>query len=91
VPCTITASPNSMIMNQDGTATISVSHNGSTTVSITGSSSKPSDLQVTPSAAQSVVAGGSATFTIKSKKSAGSYTVTLSAGCGQTVVPITVQ
>jgi hypothetical protein len=91
VPCTITASPNSVTISQDGTATISVSHSSSATVSITGSSSKPSDLQVTPSAAQSVAAGGSATFTIKSKKSAGSYTVTFSAGCGQTVVPITVQ
>ncbi len=74
----------------EGTKTIKVSHDGNTSISITGVSSKPSDLQVTPGGAQSVGAGSQTTFTIKSKKSIGVYNVTFSSGCGSKVVPVVV-
>lgn len=74
----------------EGTATIKVSHSGTSSINITGSSSKPSDLQVTPGGAQSVSAGGSTTFTIKSKKKIGVYSVTFGSGCGSKMVPVVV-
>jgi hypothetical protein len=77
-------------VNKEGTATIKVSHDGNSSISITGTSSKPSDIQVTPGGAQSVSAGGLTTFTIKSKKSIGVYSVTFSSGCGSKVVPVVV-
>ena len=76
-------------MNLDGTATIKISHSSSTSVTISGSSSKASEIQVSPNN-QTVAAGGSATFTIKSKKSIGIYSVTFSTGCGSITVPVTV-
>jgi len=88
--CTITTDPATLILNMEGTTTIKVKHSGTSAVNITGSSSKPSDLQVTPGGAQSVSAGGFATFTIKSKKSIGVYSVTFSAGCGSKSVPVVV-
>jgi Tfp pilus assembly protein FimT len=90
VPCTINADKLAVIMSQDGTTTIKVSHTADTSVMITGISSKPSDLQVTPGTAQSVGAGSNTTFTLKAKKSIGVYSVTFSAGCGSKVVPVTV-
>jgi hypothetical protein len=47
-------------------------------------------LQVTPTSAQTVSAGGSAIFTLKSKKAIGIYSVTFSAGCGSKTVPVIV-
>ena len=73
----------------EGTTTIKVKHSGSSAINISGSSSKPSELQVT-GGAQSVSAGGFATFTVKSKKSMGVYSITFSAGCGSTTVPVVV-
>lgn len=90
-PCVIQASPTSVTMSQDGTTTILVTHDSQTALSISGSSSKPSDLQVTPSLPQTVAANGTATFTLKAKKSAGTYAVTLSASCGQLRVPVQIQ
>jgi type II secretory pathway pseudopilin PulG len=89
-PCTITTDAASVILALEGTKTIKVSHDGTAGISITGTSSKPSDLQVTPGGAQSVGAGGFATFTLKSKKSIGVYNVTFSSGCGSKVVPVVV-
>jgi hypothetical protein len=74
----------------NGTTTIRVSHNGSSSISITGTSSKPSDLQVTPGSALSIGAGSTGTFTIKSKRTLGIYNVTFSSGCGSKVVPVVV-
>lgn len=90
VPCTITTDKSTLVLGMEGTATIKVSHDGSAGISITGISSKPSDLQVTPGGAQTVGAGTSATFTIKSKRSIGVYNVTFSSGCGSKVVPVVV-
>jgi hypothetical protein len=39
---------------------------------------------------QSVAAGGFATFTLKSKRSIGIYSVTFSTGCGSKTVPVTI-
>lgn len=90
VPCLITASPTFVTMAQDGTAAISISHNGSTSLTVTGASSKAMDLQVTPSS-QTVTANGTATFTIKSKQSQGTYSATFTGSCGSVAVSITVQ
>jgi hypothetical protein len=73
-----------------GTKTIKVSHNSSTPVTITASSSKPSDLQVTPGSILNVGAGGTASFTVKSKSILGVYNVTFSAPCGSKTVSVTV-
>jgi Tfp pilus assembly protein FimT len=88
--CTITTDPTTVILSMEGTKSIKVSHDGTSNISITGTSSKPSDLQVTPGGSQSVGAGGFATFTLKSKKSIGVYNVTFSSGCGSKVVPVVV-
>jgi len=77
-------------MGQDSTVTIQLKNNSSSTASITATSSKSSDLQVTPSGAQSIAANDTATFTFKSKKKSGSYTVAFSAACGALVVPVTI-
>ena len=88
--CTVDADQVELTLDKEGTATIKVSHNAAVSLSITASSSKSSDIQVTPAGAQSVAAGGSALFTVKSKKSSGDYSVTFKASCGQKVVPVTV-
>lgn len=89
-PCTITTDKALVIMGLDGTATIQVSHTSDISLSITGSSSRPSDLQVTPGGTQTVGAGGTANFTLKSKRSEGTYSVTFTAGCGSKNVPVIV-
>jgi len=88
--CTISTDPATVVLNMEGTATIKVSHNGSSSISITGTSSKPSDLQVTPGGPQTVGAGSATSFTIKSKKSIGVYSITFSSGCGSKMVPVVV-
>jgi hypothetical protein len=75
-------------MGMQSTTTIKVSHSSTTSVAISASSSKASDLQVTPASMQTVSAGGNATFTLKSKKTMGTYSVTFSAGCGSKTVPV---
>lgn len=88
--CTITTDSSSVIMGFEGTKTIKVSHDSSTALSITGSSSKPSELQVTPGGPQTVGAGSAATFTLKSKKSLGIYSVTFTSSCGSKTVGVVV-
>lgn len=88
--CTLSTDRALVTMFQDDTPAIKVSVTSNATVSISGSTSKPSDLQVSPGGAQSVSSGGSATFTIKSKKSTGTYTVTLSSSCDTKVVTVIV-
>jgi Tfp pilus assembly protein FimT len=88
--CTINADQIAVELNQDGTSSIKISHNASMSLSITATSSKPSDLQVTPSGPQTVPPEGFVNFTVKSKKSAGVYSVTFSTGCGSKTVPVTV-
>jgi hypothetical protein len=76
-------------MSKNVTTTIKVSHSSTTSVSITGTSSKPSDLQVSPGGPQTVDANSETTFTIKSKKT-GVYSVTFSSNCGSKTIPVTV-
>lgn len=90
VPCTINTDPTTVIMGTQVSTTVKVSHTSDTSVAISATSSKPSDLQVTPAAAQSVGAGSATAFTLKSKKSLGTYSVTFSAGCGSKTVPVIV-
>jgi len=90
-PCTITTNPTSELMiGILGTKTIKVSHNSSTPVTITASSSKPSDLQVSPGNVKNIAAGSTASFTVKSKSILGVYNVTFSAPCGSKTVSVTV-
>ena len=86
----MTTDPTSITLALLGTKTIKVSHDGTASVSVTATSSKASDLQVTPGGTQSISAGGFATFTLKSKKSIGVYNVTFSSSCGTKVVPVVV-
>jgi Tfp pilus assembly protein FimT len=88
--CTITADPGVVIMKRDSSAMIQISHNANTTISITGTSSKPSDLQVSPGGNQNVGAGSFTTFTVKSKRTMGTYTVRFTAACGSKTVPVAV-
>lgn len=87
--CTVTTDQVLLILHLDGSGTIKVSTSSSNSQTISASSSKPSDLQVSPNN-QSVSAGSSATFTVKSKKSIGVYSVTFTTGCGSKTVPVTV-
>lgn len=87
--CTVTADQVLVVLHMDGAATITVSHSSSSSQTITATSSKPADLQVTPTS-QTVSARGTASFTVKSKKSIGVYSVTFSTGCGSKTVPVTV-
>jgi Tfp pilus assembly protein FimT len=87
--CTVTADQSVVIMHLNGSATIKISHSSSSSQNVTATSSKASNLQVAP-AVQSVPAGGSATFTLKAKKSIGVYSVTFSTGCGSKTIPVTV-
>ena len=86
--CTVNADMAKLSLSLQGSGTIKVSHSASVNLTITGTSSKPSELQV--SGGQTVAPGGFATFTIKSKKLLGSYNVTFKTSCGEKVVPVTV-
>ena len=87
--CTLTTDKTLITVGLEGTSTIKVQHDSSSSLSITATSSKPSDIQVSPNS-QTVAAGGAGSFTIKSKKSLGVYSVTFSTGCGSKTIPITV-
>jgi Tfp pilus assembly protein FimT len=89
-PCIISTDLESLSIGLDGTKTIKVSHNGSTSLSIAGTSSKPADLQVTPGVEQIVAAGSAASFTIKSKRAIGVYSITFSSGCGTKTIPVVI-
>jgi len=85
--CSITTDQPSLSLTLDGTTTIKVGHDASTSLSITGTSSKPSDLQVT-GGAQSVAAGTTTTFTVKSKRTIGTYSITFASSCGSKTVTV---
>ncbi|HEX6716871.1 MAG TPA: hypothetical protein VF088_07155 [Pyrinomonadaceae bacterium] len=87
--CTISTSLPSLKLSLNGSATINVSHNASTSLAITGISSRPTYLQVSPSA-QTVGAGGSTSFTVKSKKLIGTYSITFNSSCGSKTVSVLV-
>jgi len=87
--CTITADTSLLRLSLDGTSTIKVSHDASTSLSISGTSSKPTDLQVT-GGAQTVAPGATTSFTVKSKKTLGTYSITFSSSCGSKTVSVLV-
>jgi Tfp pilus assembly protein FimT len=88
--CTLSTDQSTLLLSLDGTGSIKVSHSASVSLSISGTSSKASEIQVTPGSAQTVAPGGNATFTVKSKKSIGVYSVTFSTSCGSKTVPVVV-
>ena len=87
--CTVDADMPTITLNLQGSATIRVSHNASASLAISGSSSKPSELQVS-GGAQVVGSGEYAVFTVKSKKLVGDYTVTFKTNCGEKTVSVKV-
>ena len=88
--CSITTDPTTIVMSTESSTTIKVSHTSNSTISISGDASKSSDLQVSPNKSQMVGAGSYTTFTIKSKKSMGVYSVTFSTSCGSKTVPVVI-
>jgi len=87
--CTITTDPSSLSLSLNGTTTINVGHDATTSLSINATSSKASDLQVT-GGAQSVAPGTTTSFTVKSKKTIGIYSITFSSPCGSKTVSVVI-
>ena len=87
--CTITTDPSSLSLSLNGTTTIKVGHDATTSLSINATSSKATNLQVT-GGAQSVAPGTTTTFTVKSKKTIGIYSITFSSSCGSKTVSVVV-
>lgn len=87
--CRLSVDALELVLSKDATSTIKVSTDSQTSLTITGTSSKPSDLQVSPGS-QMVAAGGVASFTIKSKKTIGTYSATFSTSCGSKTVTVLV-
>ena len=85
--CTLSVDLPQLILTKDGSGSIVVKHDAGVTLTIDASSSKPSDLQVSPSS-QTVTGSGSASFSIKSKKSTGTFSATFSTSCGSKSVPV---
>ena len=88
VPCSISASPTSITITQDGSSTVSAHlNNFSGSGTITATSSNTGQIQVSPGSV-TVTGTNSATFTITVKKNSGS--VTFSSSCGSQTVDVTV-
>ena len=88
--CTLGLNLTTVVMHRDATATINVGVTGNGAVSVSGTSSNASNLQVSPGGAQTVGAGSYTTFTIKSKKTIGTYLVTFSSSCDTKIVTVSV-
>jgi Tfp pilus assembly protein FimT len=88
VTCLLSADQTAVTMHLDDSVTIKVSVTSSGSVSISGSSSKPSDLQVS-GGAQNVASGAYATFILKAKK-VGELTATFSSSCDTKIVPVVI-
>lgn len=87
-PCSLSATPTSITISQNGSGTISVRlNNFSGSGTISASSSNNGQIQVSPGSA-TVSGSNPASFTISVKKQNGS--VTFSSSCGSQNVPITV-
>jgi Tfp pilus assembly protein PilE len=87
-PCSISASPASITISQNGSGTVSVSlSNLSGSATISASSSNSGQIQVSPGSA-TVSGSAPASFTISVKKQDGS--ITFSSSCGSKNVPVTV-
>ena len=87
--CTLSLDLPQLVLSKDGTGTIKFSHNAGTSLNISGTSSKSSDLQVTPGSL-TVLGGATGSFTIKAKKTIGTYTVTFSTSCGSKTISVLV-
>ncbi len=87
--CSLSLDLGLVIMHQGESATVKVSVTSNALVSLTATSSKPSELQVSPGGSQNVGSGSFTNFTIKAKK-AGTYLVTFKSSCDTKVVSVTV-
>jgi Tfp pilus assembly protein PilE len=88
--CSVTANPSSFSIKKNGanTANVTVGTNGIGTSTVTASG--PINLQISPTA-QTVSAGGSASFSIKSlNNTRGTFAVSFSSPCTTVVVLVTV-
>lgn len=90
VPCVLVVSPSAVNIGLDGVATVAVTHNSSSSVTVSSTSSKASELQLSPSN-QTIAFGSIGTFTLKSKKAAGTFSATFSSSCGEQTVSVTIQ
>lgn len=87
-PCSLSASPTSVTISQNGSGNISVHlNNFSGSGTISASSSNSGQIQVSPGSAM-VSGSSSASFTVSVKKQNGS--ITFSSTCGSQTVPVTV-
>jgi Tfp pilus assembly protein FimT len=86
--CALTVDKTTVLLIGTSSTKIKVSHNAGVSLMVTGTSSSPSDLQVSPSS-QTITSGSSAEFQIKPKKSLTVAYVTFSTSCGTIVVPVT--
>ena len=86
--CTLTVDKITLLMGNGDSTTIKIGHNAGVSLMVSGSSSSPSNLQVSPGS-QTVASGGTAEFQIKAKKS-GAHFATFSTSCGTVVVPVVV-
>jgi type II secretory pathway pseudopilin PulG len=87
--CTITADKITVILAADGSTKIKVSHDAGVELVVTGTSSNPSNLQVSPGSL-TLASGVAGEFTVKAKRSLGAYTATFSTSCGSKTVPVVV-
>lgn len=86
--CTLTVDKITLLLGNGDSTTIKIGHNAGVSLMVSGSSSSPSHLQVSPGS-QTVASGGTAEFQIKAKKT-GAHFATFSTSCGTVVVPVVV-
>ena len=87
--CTLTVDRVLVLLGSNGSTKIKVSHDASVALTVSGTSSDSTNLQVSPSSL-SVAAGSSGEFQIKAKKSLSTYTATFSTSCGTKAVSVVV-
>ena len=87
--CTLTVDRITAILLEDGSTKIKVGQTSGVALTVTATSSSPSNLQVSPTS-QTISSGSTAEFQVKAKKTTGVYSATFSTSCGSKVVPVTV-
>ena len=87
--CTLTVDKVLVLLGSNGSTKVKVSHDAGVALTVSGSSSDSSNLQVSPSSL-TVAAGSSGEFTIKAKRSLSTFTATFSTSCGTKAVSVIV-
>ena len=87
--CSLTVDKVLVILGGDGSTKIKVSHDAGVSLTVSGTSSSPSNLQVSPNS-QTVASGSSVEFQVKAKKNLGTYSATFTTSCGTKAVTVIV-